>query len=88
MENDKLVTLIVATLSGKFEHEHNVRKTLQDVVNLTIEKLKLQAPPGEVWELRLGSTLLDLAKTIAEAHIPNHSVLKLAPRERGGGARS
>ncbi len=88
MTNDNLVTLTVTTLSGKLEHEYNVHQTLQHVVDFTVEKLKLQAAPGEVWELRLGSTLLDLTKTIAEAGIPNHAVLKLAPRERGGGTRS
>jgi hypothetical protein len=88
MPNENHVTLTVQTLSGKIEHEFNVHETLQQIVDFTIAKLKLQVTPDEVWELRLGSALLTLTQTIAQAGIPDHSVLKLAPREKGGGGGS
>jgi len=53
----------------------------------TIDKLKLHTTPDEVWELRQGSALLNLAQTIEQAGLADHAVLKLAPREKGGGAR-
>jgi hypothetical protein len=88
MPNDNLEALTVQTLSGNLEHQYNIHQTLQHVVDFTVEKLKLALAPGEVWELRLGSTLLDLTKSIAEAGVPDHAVLKLAPHDSGGGARS
>src|SRR5579859_5918646 len=81
-ENDR--TLVVQTLSGTIEHEFNIHQSLQHVVDYTIDKLKLHTTPDEVWELRLGSTLLNVSQTIAQAGIPDHAVLKLAPREKGG----
>jgi len=88
MTSENNVTLTVQTLSGKIEHPFNVHQTLQHVVSYTIDKLKLQTTPDEVWELRLAgvSTPLNLALTIEQAGIPDHAVLKLAPREKGGGA--
>jgi hypothetical protein len=87
MANENKLTLTVQTLSGKIEHEFNVHQTLQHVVDYTIDKLKLQTTPDEVWELRLGSTLLSLEQTIGQAGLLDHAVLKLAPREKGGGDR-
>jgi hypothetical protein len=86
MGNEQLETLTVQTLSGTVEHQFNVHEKLQTVVDFTVAKLKLKLPPGEIWELRLGSNLLDLSQTIAQAGVPDHAVLKLAPRESGGGA--
>lgn len=86
-EHENQRTLTIQTLSGKVEHKFNIHQTLQHVVDFTIDKLKLHTTPDEVWELRQGSTLLNLAETIQQAGLADHAVLKLAPREKGGGAQ-
>jgi len=87
MAHENQRDLTIQTLSGSVEHEFNIHQTLQHVVDFTIEKLKLHTTPDEVWELRLGSAVLNLTQTIEQAGVLDHSVLKLAPREKGGGGR-
>jgi hypothetical protein len=79
------VTLKVQTLSGTFEHTFNIHQKLQLVIDKTFEALNLQPAEGEVWELRYGNQVLDPNQTIQDAGIPSGAVLKLAPREGGGG---
>jgi hypothetical protein len=79
------VHLTVQTLSGTFEDKFNVHQKLQHVIDKTFQELNIEPADGEVWELRFNNQVLDPNRTIQEAAIPDHAVLKLAPREGGGG---
>jgi Protein of Unknown function (DUF2604) len=81
------IELKVITLSGTFEDKFNVHQTLQHVVDKAFKALHIVPADGEVWELRLGDKVLDLTRRIEDYDIPNHAVLKLAPREGGGGGQ-
>jgi hypothetical protein len=79
------VRLTVQTLSGTFEDKFNVHQKLQHVIDKAFHELHIQPAEGEVWELRYNGQVLDPNRTIEAAHIPDGAVLKLAPREGGGG---
>jgi hypothetical protein len=83
---EKKVHLTVQTLSGTFQDDFNVHQKLQHVIDKTFHELHIKPAEGEVWELRYNGQLLDPNRTIEEAHIPDHAVLKLAPKEGGGGS--
>jgi hypothetical protein len=80
------VHLVVQTLSGTYKDEFNVHQKLRHVEEKTFDALHIEPAPGEVWELRYNDTVLSLDLTIEEAHLPDGAVLKLAPKEGGGGA--
>src|SRR5439155_14188152 len=75
------VHLTIETLSGKYEHPFEPGDKLQDVVNATLEYLKIKPAPGDVWELQYNGVTLSLSLTINEAHLPDHAVLTLATKE-------
>ncbi len=79
------VHLKVQTLSGTFEDKCNVHQKLQHVIDKAFHALNIKPAAGEVWELRYNDQVLDPNRTIEETGIPDHAVLKLAPREGGGG---
>ena len=79
------IHLKVITLSGTFEDKFNVHQTLQHVVDKAFQALHIVPADGEVWELRLSDQVLDLNRRIEDYSISNNAVLKLAPREGGGG---
>jgi hypothetical protein len=83
---EKKVHLTVQTLSGTFNDEFNENQKLQHVIDKAFHDLHIKPAEGEVWELRYNGQVLDPSRTIDESHIPDHAVLKLAPREGGGGS--
>jgi hypothetical protein len=85
-EHEHHVRLIIQTLSGNYSHEFNKDDRLEHVVKATLEHLHIVSTPGEIWELRHHDHLLNLEHTIEQAHLKNDAVLKLAPKESGGGA--
>ena len=79
------VRLIVQTLSGNYSHDFQKDDHLKHVVKATLDHLHIVPAPGEIWELHHHDHLLNLEHTIEQAHLKN-AVLKLAPKESGGGA--
>lgn len=82
---EKKVHLTVQTLSGTFQDDFNVHQKLQHVIDKAFHELHIKPAEGEVWELRYNGQVLDPSRTIEETRLPDHAVLKLAPREGGGG---
>src|SRR5690348_5725549 len=85
-KHENKVTLTVITLSGNYSDDFNVHQRLQHVVDKTFEELTITPAPGEQWVLRYNNVVLDLARTIGDAGIPDGATLELAPVEGGGGA--
>lgn len=79
------IHLAIETLSGKYQHAFNPNDKLQQVVDDTLDHLKIKPAPGDVWQLQYNGVTLTLSLTISEAHIPDHAVLTLATQESGGG---
>lgn len=86
MASPNKITITAQTLSGGHTDEYNVHQKLQKVVDKTFDELGIEPAPGEVWELRQGSTVLDLTTTIEGAGLSDGVVLSLAPQESGGGS--
>ena len=79
------VHLIVQTLSGTSEDTFGSDEKLQDVIDKAFRTLDIKPSPGEVWQLRYESVVLDPQTTIEENDLPDGATLQLAPREGGGG---
>jgi hypothetical protein len=79
------IHLVVQTLSGTFEGDFNIHQKLQQVVDTAFRALHIEPSPGDQWELRYRDTVLALDHSIQDAGLPDGAVLKLAPKEGGGG---
>ena len=87
MQDKKKIHLTVQTLSGTYQHPFDADQTLQSVMEATWEHLHITPAPGEVWEVRLGDTLLDPSRTVEAAGLQDKAVLMLTPKDGGGGVR-
>jgi hypothetical protein len=74
-------------LSGSFRQSFSTQQPLRQVIDSAFEHLRIRAAQGEVWQLRHNGKVLDPARTIEAAGLRDQAVLKLAPREGGGGGR-
>jgi hypothetical protein len=79
------INVAVDTLSGGLRRSFSVKQPLRQVIDATFEHLRIRPAQGELWQLRHEGAVLDPARTIEATGLKDQTVLKLAPREGGGG---